>query len=254
MTFHPRTIALLAPDLNELARFPSLNPQSGRVLSITYGGHCVANRHKPSGIEDKRSKLRVHLVPAFGTKRLDAITSEDVQRLKVSLLSRSPKTVNNIMTVLRSLLKTAVAWGVIDRMPCAVPEVKAPKPTMGFLDFDEFERLVSAASAMDATTLLIVLLAGEAGLRAGEIMGAATVRRGSRAWQAARGAVDLEGPRHGAEGRQEPLRAHDPAARARGPAAPASAVGLRVVRAATARRSRTNRSGAGSERRDRRRR
>jgi integrase len=134
-------------------------------------GHCVANRHKPSGIEDKRSKLRVHLLPAFGTMRLDEITSEDVQRLKVRLLSRSPKTVNNIMTTLRSLLKTAVAWGVIDRMPCAVPEVKAPKPTMGFLDFDEFERLVMAASAIDPITLLIVLLAGEAGLRAGEIMG-----------------------------------------------------------------------------------
>lgn len=41
-------------------------------------GHCVANRHKPSGIEDKRSKLRVHLVPALGTKRLNQITSEDV--------------------------------------------------------------------------------------------------------------------------------------------------------------------------------
>ena len=56
-------------------------------------------------------------------------------------------------------------------MPCTVPEVKAAKPTMGFLDFDEFERLVAAASTMDTTTLLIVLLAGEAGLRAGEVMG-----------------------------------------------------------------------------------
>ena len=29
--------------------------------------------------------LRVHLVPAFGRKRLDAIKSEDVQRLKAQL-------------------------------------------------------------------------------------------------------------------------------------------------------------------------
>ena len=53
---------------------------------------------------------------------------------------------------------------MIDWMPCAVPEVNAPEPTMGFLDFEEFERLVTAAGAMDSTTLVIVLLAGEAGL------------------------------------------------------------------------------------------
>ncbi len=41
---------------------------------------------------------------------------------------------------------------------------------MAFYDFDEYERLVAAAWSMDASTLLIVLLGGEAGLRCGEMI------------------------------------------------------------------------------------
>lgn len=133
-------------------------------------GYVVANRHKPSGVAGKQSILRVHLVPLLGTKTLDAINNEDVQRLKSALIEKAPKTVNNVLTVLNTALRVAVEWGVIERMGCKVRLVSAPKPTMGFLDFDEFERLVVAARAIDRETALIVLLAGEAGLRAGEIM------------------------------------------------------------------------------------
>jgi hypothetical protein len=48
--------------------------------------------------------LRVHLVPALGHKRLDAIKSEDVH-LKGRLSTKAAKTVNNILTVLNVLLK-----------------------------------------------------------------------------------------------------------------------------------------------------
>jgi hypothetical protein len=41
---------------------------------------------------------------------------------------------------------------------------------MSFYDFDEYERLVAAASSVDATAHLIVLLGGEAGLRCGEMI------------------------------------------------------------------------------------
>ena len=45
-------------------------------------GHARANRQKPSTVVTKESILRVHLIPLLGAKRLDAITNEDVQRLK----------------------------------------------------------------------------------------------------------------------------------------------------------------------------
>src|SRR5262245_49126122 len=48
-------------------------------------GHAEANRLKPSGKAAYRSTLRNHLIPALGDKPLDAITTEDVQRLKSAL-------------------------------------------------------------------------------------------------------------------------------------------------------------------------
>ena len=76
---------------------------------------------------------------------------------------------NNVLTVLNTLLKTAVEWRVIDAMPCAVRPLKTSMPSVDFYDFDEFERLVTAARAIDSTVYVIVLLGGEAGLRAGEM-------------------------------------------------------------------------------------
>jgi hypothetical protein len=108
-------------------------------------GHARANRHKPSGIASTQSILKWHLVPAFGTRRLDAITSEQVQRLKLALSKRAPKTVSNVLTVLSSLLKKAVECGELERLPCVIKLLRNPKRAMGFHDFDQYERLLMVA-------------------------------------------------------------------------------------------------------------
>ena len=132
-------------------------------------GHARANRQKPSGIAAKETILQQHLIPMFGRSRLGAITTESVQRLKHALCRKSPKTVNNVLTVLNVLLKKAVEWNVIDRMPCMIRLLPIPKPSTGFYDFEEYERLVAAAK-VEPNAYLIVLLGGEAGLRCGEMM------------------------------------------------------------------------------------
>jgi integrase len=133
-------------------------------------GHAEANRLKPSGKAGYRSALRNHLIPMLGDKPLGAITTEDVQRMKSALHAKSPKTVNNVLTVLNVMLKTAVAWGLIERVPCVIRLLKVPKSAASFHDFDDYERLVDAARADSTTAHLIVLLGGEAGLRCGEMM------------------------------------------------------------------------------------
>src|SRR5436190_11834734 len=102
--------------------------------------HAVANRQKPSEIAAKESILRVHLVPFLGRKRLDTISSEDVQELKRRLADRSPKTVNNILTVLSVLLKKAVEWGEIERVPCVIRHLPNPNRSAEFHDFTEYDR------------------------------------------------------------------------------------------------------------------
>ena len=51
---------------------------------------------------------------------MDSFTDEDIQQLKVHLSGKEPKTVNNVLTVLSMLLKKAVEWKEIQKVPCAV--------------------------------------------------------------------------------------------------------------------------------------
>ena len=119
-------------------------------------GYAEANRQKPSGIAAKRSIIDIHLVPHLGWKRLDEIDSEDVQQIKSRLKDRAPKTVNNVLSVLNTLFRTAVEWKVIPAMPCRIRLLKVPRTEMRFLDFNEFERLVEAAAIVDGNTHLVV--------------------------------------------------------------------------------------------------
>jgi integrase len=132
-------------------------------------GHARANRHKPAGIAQKESALRVHLIPRLGHKRLDTITTEDVQRLKHGLKDKAIRTVNNVLTVLSMMLKKAAEWGVIDTVPCTVRLLKVPEGSLAFYDFDDYDALVQASARVSPNAHVIVLLGGDAGLRGGEM-------------------------------------------------------------------------------------
>ena len=133
-------------------------------------GHCRANRHKPSGIEGKESVYRVHLGPRFGSKRLDSLRNEDIQTLKADMATKSAKTVNNVLTSLSKCLKVAVEWDVMDRVPCTVRLLKVTSSVPGWYEILEYKRLVEASQKIDARIHIMVLLAGSAGMRRGEIM------------------------------------------------------------------------------------
>lgn len=133
-------------------------------------GHARANRHKPSGIAATESIVKWHLAPTLGTTRLDAITNEQVQKLKLAMAQRAPKTVNNVLTVLSTLLKKAVEWGELEKLPCTIKLLSNPRKTMGFHDFDEYERLLTVAQMRSRDAYVMVLLGGDAGLRLGEIV------------------------------------------------------------------------------------
>jgi integrase len=133
-------------------------------------GFAKANRQKPSSIAGKESHLRNHLLPVLGRKRLDEIGAEDIQALKSRLAARKPATVNNVLSTLSRMLRTAMEWGLIERMP-PIKLLHRPHVEMKFHDFPEYERLVAAAKRLDPGAYLVVLLGGEAGLRCGEMIG-----------------------------------------------------------------------------------
>ena len=145
-------------------------PHSKRLLRVSSKATREPNRQTPSGIAAKEAILRLHLIPELGSRTLDTISNEQVQRLKLRLHDKSPKTINNVLSVLNVLLKQAVEWGVLDKMPCSIRLVRVLRTDAAFHDFDDYERLLKAAQTIDPRSYLIALLGGEAGLRAGEIV------------------------------------------------------------------------------------
>ena len=122
-------------------------------------------------MEAKRTILNKHLLPRFKHHRLDEIGVRNLEQMKAEIraMPRAPKTVNNVLTILRTILKYAVEVGELEKIPNFVM-MPVPAQDFDFLDFDEYEVLLEAVAA-DPALYLAVLLAAEAGLRAGEIAG-----------------------------------------------------------------------------------
>jgi integrase len=133
--------------------------------------YAMANKQKASGIASKEDVLKSHLIPMFGSLKLDQISSESVAKLKARLRDRSRSRTNNVLSVLSKLLKVAVEWGVISALPCTIKLLKVSNSTPRFYEFDEYARLVEGARKVGMRELLVVLLGADAGLRRGEMSG-----------------------------------------------------------------------------------
>jgi len=146
------------------AGVPTLEAFSERFMAE----YVLANRLKPSTIYNKKKIINTYLLPNLGELRLDAITEADVARLKARYAYQAPASVNNILTLLGTMLKTAIEWGLIETMP-RIRKLRQSRQSFDFYDELTFERLVKAAEKVDERSLLAVLLGGDAGLRGGEI-------------------------------------------------------------------------------------
>jgi integrase len=128
-------------------------------------------RMKESSAESCRSRARLHVVPFFGQMRLDAITLPHVREFMKALLAKqlSPKTVLNVMVVLKEMLKHAVQWGYLDASPAQYAErPRGEEQEMQILTPPEIRRLLDAADEPVCTLILCAVLTG---MRRGELLG-----------------------------------------------------------------------------------
>lgn len=146
-------------------------PTFGDFFERYIEGQAVANREKPSSIDGKRRVFKNYLKDRFSKTRLNELSAEDVQRLKGQLADLKPKTVNNALSLLNGMLKTAQEWGVIRELPVRIRMLKLKVEEVPFYEPDQFERLVEMAGKIDRQVLATVLLGGDAGLRTGEMLG-----------------------------------------------------------------------------------
>jgi hypothetical protein len=130
----------------------------------------IARKNKPSEVEAKRSIYKIHLGPEFGNVALDQIDVAAVSRFRAKLIQakKSDKRINNILAVLSKALNYAEQARVITTAPC-VGMLKVERPEIVAWSLEEYARLLAAAKALDPMWYAACCLAGEAGLRVGEI-------------------------------------------------------------------------------------
>lgn len=125
----------------------------------------IRNRH--SVREDKRTALKLHLLPAFGKLRLDQITTASIDSFIAAECSAGlrPKSVNNHLSMLRCSLAKAKDWGLLREVPkiCWLP---VGEQRYKYLSPHEYRQLIYATPEGFWRTLITFLL--HTGLRFGE--------------------------------------------------------------------------------------
>ena len=131
---------------------------------------------KASTVEDYRSIVRVHLLPAFGERALESVVAADVEAFAADLAQRehrgrqiTPRTRNKILNVLQGVFTRArKVWGLPDN-PVSTVE-RHPQRASGDIEVyspEEVWALVRAAE--DDRDAAIFLTAAFTGLRMGEL-------------------------------------------------------------------------------------
>jgi integrase len=130
----------------------------------------VARKNKPTEVRSKKIIFENHLKPAFGSMALDEIGVGEIARFKAKLVAGGlgEKRINNILVVLSKALRYALDCELITKVP-KIGLFKVERPEIVAWDFEQYARVLVAAKAEGEDWYAAVCLAGEAGLRVGEI-------------------------------------------------------------------------------------
>jgi integrase len=130
----------------------------------------VAQKNKPTEVRSKEIIYRLYLEPRFKDTPLDKIDVSAIAQLRADLVEEelSEKRINNILAVLSKPLHYAVECNVISKVP-RMGLYKVERPEIEAWDFDEYPRILTAADATGDDWYIGTCLAGEAGLRVGEV-------------------------------------------------------------------------------------
>jgi len=132
------------------------------------------NDLKPLTKEMYATAVRIHLKPALGMKKLDALLPADIQRFYNSLMQGekplSAKTIKNIHGIFHRALQQALDLGYLRNNPanpCRLPRVE--KPIIHTLDDVSTKKFLKAIQGHRFENLFLVTLF--TGLREGEALG-----------------------------------------------------------------------------------
>jgi integrase len=130
---------------------------------------------KPSTLRDYRSRITSRLLPEFGDRRLEEITSHDIERWRARIVASSGepltnKSKNNLLVLLHAIFRRAVTVYGLTYNPVATVEPHRVRPSGDIEVFSPEEVWALARAAASEQDRAIYLTAAFTGLRRGELL------------------------------------------------------------------------------------
>jgi integrase len=156
------------PTLDEW--FRGTPTETGEFTGRFWTEWVVARMNKPTERNSKRKVYLKHLRPVFGHLPLDRIGVAEIARFRAALVESGlkRKTINKILCVLSKPLNYAADCDIISKAP-KVGLFKNERKEIVSWGYEEYARLLVSAQAEGCEWHVAVALAGEAGLRVGEV-------------------------------------------------------------------------------------
>lgn len=133
-----------------------------------------AEVHKAySSVQRDIQTIRDHFLPLFGDWSLEEISFQNGVELQAYLRkekSLSPKTVNNVLGLLKKMLNDAVYWEKLESNPIAkLKPLKVPQEEMKFWSFPERDRFLTFCKSRHLELWRAVTISVHTGIRRGEL-------------------------------------------------------------------------------------
>ena len=155
---------------------PSLKPPPKPIsptiedLAEKYLELHAEKEKRPKSIKEDKAMLKNHILKQFGTRKVDDITFEDIQKLHVSL-SKIRVQSNRILSLLHKMFELAIQWRWrADNPVSGIKKYQEHKRTR-WLQEDEMKRLLDVLdSSPNQTTVNIIRLSLLTGARKHEVL------------------------------------------------------------------------------------
>lgn len=163
----------------DLLRGSYRDPDAGRISLRKFAEEWFAAQTFDTVTREAvESRLRLHILPALGSRRLDELAARptliknwlgDLRQVRGGNLA--PSTAGKVLTHLNSIMIAAVEDGRIAANPCSSRSVEAPKRTKRHLEIWTDAQLHAVRAALPAPLAAFVDAGTGLGLRQSEIFG-----------------------------------------------------------------------------------
>jgi len=156
----------------DVLRGSYIDPDAGRITLRKYAlGWLDAQQFDAVTREAVESRIRLHILPALGDRRIDQITPSMVQAW-VSGMKLAPATVGKVFTHLNTIMRNALIDGRIRLNPCQV-NIKLPRPASRRVAPWTPDQREAVRGALPPHLMALVDAGCDLGLRQSELFGLA---------------------------------------------------------------------------------